>query len=126
MYDAPLPELRWLRGVRPERMGARSVLRLAPHTPAPPGGENILRKSLIAALVAVFVLGISSVALGAFSQVFEQNFTVTKKNKATGINTNIEAKDDPGVKPKETSKVIIKFQKGTKFNYNVPAICKLT
>jgi hypothetical protein len=85
-----------------------------------------LRKSLFAALVAVLVLGISSVAFGAFTQVFEQNFTVTKKNKSTGIHTNIEAKDDPGVKPKETSKVIIKFQKGTKFNYNVPAICKKT
>lgn len=85
-----------------------------------------MRKSLFAALVAVLVLGISAVAFGAFQQTFTQSFTVTKANKLTGINTLITSKDDAGAKPKEVSRVIIKFHKGTKFNYNVPGICKLT
>jgi hypothetical protein len=85
-----------------------------------------LRKSLFAAFVAVLVLGISAVAFGAFQQTFTQSFTVTKPNKLTGINTLITSTDDAGAKPKEVSRVIIKFNKGTKFNYNVPAICKLT
>jgi hypothetical protein len=86
-----------------------------------------LRKTLIAALVAVFVLGISAAAYATFEQEFTQSFDVTKKNKATGIKTLISSKDtDPNAVPKEVSKVIIKFHKGTKFNWNVPTQCKLT
>jgi hypothetical protein len=86
-----------------------------------------LRKTLIAALVAVFVLSISAAAYATFTQSFTQTFTVTKKSKATGIKTLISSSEtDPNVAPKEVSKVIIKFHKGTKFNWNVPTQCKLT
>jgi hypothetical protein len=84
---------------------------------------------LIGALVGVLALAISAVAVA--SPQFTQSATVkmlTKKaGKSTGISAVLRATDagEPGGKPKEASKIVIKLAPGTRVNKNAAKQCNL-
>jgi hypothetical protein len=86
-----------------------------------------LRKPLIGALVgACAFLALSGVASAEFTQTADISFSKPKADSSSGIKSLLTATEtDPSIlQPKSASKVVVNFNKGTKFDYTVPPQCK--
>jgi hypothetical protein len=86
-----------------------------------------MRKSLMAAIVAVLSLALAGVAIAA---TFVQHSTITltakKSGQPTGFNANIFSTFPGGTEPKAAKKLVVTFPSGTKFNLGKISPCKLS
>ena len=85
-----------------------------------------MRKSVIGGLVAALLLAVAGIAVaGTKNDVkFETKYTTSRAGAPTGLNTTIEGapKDSQG-RLDPANRVIITFERGTKFDTRVPARC---
>ena len=84
---------------------------------------------LIGALIGVFALALSAVAVASdqFTQSATVKLTKKKAGKSTGVSVKLVATDpgEPGGKPKAASKIVIKLAPGSKINTKASAQCNL-
>jgi hypothetical protein len=89
-----------------------------------------MRRRLTAIVVILAALWLAGVALAAFSQTAKITLTTRKPNQSTGIVVTVHSSDAtaPGAKPKSTTKLLIAFPAGTKFNLRTSLVkaCRLT
>jgi len=85
-----------------------------------------LRKKLIAVLGAGAILAVlASVAYGAVSIVFTANATPAKAGKPTGLKVNFTVTEPGQPQPPILNRVVIKLQKGGKYNSSKFPRCNL-
>ena len=77
-----------------------------------------MRKSITTIAVAVLALALASVAFAKFTQVANVTLTAHKGGQSTGIKADVHSSDATakGQKPRSSTKLVISFPAGTKFN----------
>lgn len=91
-----------------------------------PPKEDALRKFAIGALIAALVLAVAGIAAAGTKNgvKFETKYSTTKAGKPTGLTSSIEgAPRDAQGRLDPAERVILTFERGTKFNTRVPATC---
>lgn len=88
------------------------------------------RIHLIGALVGVFALALSAVAVASpqFTQSATVKLTTKKAGKSTGVLAKLKATDEgePGGKPKAAKRIVIKLPRGTRVNTRAAKQCNLS
>jgi hypothetical protein len=85
-----------------------------------------LRKLTAGVVAGLLTLAFAGTAVAAPIQSFKLAYSSQKPAASTGINTNISSTDpsQPNNKPAAATDVLLTFNAGTKFNTNVPGVCK--
>jgi len=89
-----------------------------------------MRKWILPAAVAALTLALAGVAIAKFYQTSTITFTAQRSGDTTGIRLDVHSRDPsaPGSKPKRTTKLVVAFPTGTKFNLGTSLLktCTLT
>jgi hypothetical protein len=86
-----------------------------------------MRKSFMAAVVALLALALAGVALAdGFVQHSTITLTAKKAGQKTGFKANIYSTYPGGTEPKAAKKLVVTFPSGTKFNLSKTTACKLS
>ncbi|HLM51960.1 MAG TPA: hypothetical protein VK279_15550 [Solirubrobacteraceae bacterium] len=84
-----------------------------------------MRKPLIAALTGVVALSLAATAQAQVTQNADIKFTSKKPGSSTGIIAALRGeRTDPQVKIPGATKIVVAFPSGTKFNTDVPGLCR--